>query len=54
VEALEEELESHIISYTEYPDDEHAADSLLVKEKLGHYVDFEKVKKMLDEKYGDR
>ena len=53
IEALEEELESHIISYTEYSDEEHATDSLIMKEKLRHYVNFEEIKKMLNVKYGD-
>jgi hypothetical protein len=52
IESLEEELESHIISYTEHLDDEHAADSLLIKKKLKKYTDFTEIKKLLDEKYG--
>ena len=51
IESLEEELEGHIISYTEYSDEDHAADSLLIKEKLKYFADFDEIKKLLDEKY---
>ena len=53
IDALEEELESHIISYTEFPDEDHAIDSLIIKDKLAHYVNFDEVKSLLDEKYGE-
>jgi hypothetical protein len=53
IQALEEELESHIISYTEYPDEDHASDSLLIKEKLKQYANFTEIKKLLDKKYGE-
>jgi hypothetical protein len=52
VEALEEELESHVISYTEHSDDEHAADSLIIKENLTYYVNFDEIKELIDKKYG--
>jgi len=53
IEVLEEELESHIISYTEYPDEGHAETSLIIKKKLANYADFNKIKKLLNEKYGE-
>jgi hypothetical protein len=51
IEALEEELESHIISYTEFSDEEHATDSLINQDKLTHYVNFDDIKRLLNEKY---
>jgi hypothetical protein len=51
MECLEEDLESHIISFTEYPGEKHSDDSLLLKRRLCSHIDFSAAKRLLDEKY---
>lgn len=52
IHTLEEEIEGHVISFTEYPNEKHAPDSLILKEKLQQFIDFDEINQIISEKYG--
>ncbi len=52
IQSLEEEIEGHIISFSEYPDDMHAESSLHLKQALLQYLDFNEAKCLFDARYG--
>lgn len=52
ISSLEEELEGHVLSFTEYPDERHSDGSLKLKAELKKYVDFKAVLAEMDKKYG--
>ncbi len=53
LQSLEGEIEAHIINFSEYPEEKHAKDSLLLKKKISEYFDFKKLHKQMKEKYGE-
>lgn len=53
IRSLEEELEGHVLSFTEIPDEEHSESSLQLKKDLADYIDLEEVSKKINEKYGE-
>ncbi|GAA5262811.1 hypothetical protein [Methanocalculus sp. MC3] len=52
IQSLEEEIEGHILSFSEYPDDMHSESSLQLKQGLLQYLDFNEVKGLIDTRYG--
>ncbi len=52
IESLIDEIEGHVISFTNYPVDKHTSESLTLKERLSLYIDFKGVIKIIEEKYG--
>jgi hypothetical protein len=53
IECLEEDIESHVLSFTRHPDSKQSADSLSVKAKLKEYIDFNQVLDYLYERDGE-
>ncbi len=43
VKCLEEGIEGHIISFTKFPDSKHTSDSLILKNRLRQFIDFNMV-----------
>jgi hypothetical protein len=52
IKSLEEEIEGHILSFSEYPDDMHSEGSLQIKQTLLQHLDFNEAKCLIDKKYG--
>lgn len=53
IQSLEEEIEGHILSFSEYPDEMHSESSLQLKQALLQYLDFDTVKCHIDARYGE-
>ncbi|EHQ36007.1 hypothetical protein [Methanoplanus limicola] len=50
--SLTDEIEGHVLSFTNFPDEKHSSESLRLKERLSVYIDFKAAKKIIDGKYG--
>ena len=53
ISSIEEALEGHVLSFTEYPDEKHSVDSLVLKRDLMDCIDFAMVLQLMNEKYGE-
>ena len=51
LQSLEQELEGHLLSYTIYPDEQHAKTSLELKKLLQEHISIEEAGILLEEKY---
>ena len=51
LQSLEHELEGHLLSYTIYPDEQHAKTSLELKKRLQEHISIEEAGILLEEKY---
>lgn len=51
--SLEEALEGHILSFTEFPDEKHSEDSLTLKKDLMEQIDFAGALQQIHKKYGE-
>lgn len=51
--SLEEALEGHILSFTEFPEEKHSEDSLALKKDLMEQIDFAEALRQINKKYGE-
>lgn len=51
--SLEEALEGHILSFTEFPEEKHSKDSLALKKDLMEQIDFAEALRQINKKYGE-
>ena len=49
--SLEDQLEGHVLSFTEYPDDRHSETSLKLKKLLSEHIDIKEAGKQMNGKY---
>lgn len=43
IQSLEEEIEGHVVSFTRFSDERHTRDSLVIRDKLRQFIDFDTV-----------
>lgn len=53
LKSLEEEIEGHVLSFTNHPENQHTQESLIIKNKLKELVNFADVIGKMKEKYGE-
>ena len=51
LKSLEDQLEGHVLSFTEYSDEYHSETSLKLKKLLSEHIDIKEAGKQMNEKY---